>query len=96
MKLMAAKIRSFGFDWPGSELVEAYEVSSAQGVDLEATLHALEQGLSVYDDQLKDMRDYTGRWGAKVTGPQGEYVRKAAELRRGIATIKDVLAKLSP
>lgn len=95
MIIPAAKIRALGFDWPGSELVEAYEVGSAHGVDLEATLHALEQGLSVYDGQLKEMRDYTARWGAKVTGPQGEYVRKAAELRRGIATIKEVLAKIA-
>jgi len=96
VKLIAAQIRSLGFDWPGSELVEAYEVISEHGIDLEATLHALEQGLSVYDGELKDMREYTARWGAEVTGPQGEYVRKAADLRRGIATIKDVLAKLSP
>jgi hypothetical protein len=95
MILPAAKIRALGFDWPGSKDVEDYEVSSAQGVDLDATLHALEQGLSVYDGQLREMRDYSGRWGAKVTGPQGEYVRKAGELRRGIATIKGVLAKAS-
>ena len=49
----------------------------------------------MYDGELKDIRECTARWGAKVTGRQGEYVRKAAELRQGIATIKELLAKLS-
>jgi hypothetical protein len=95
MIVAPVKIRSLGFDWPGSKAVEEYEVSTAQGVDLDATLRSLEQGLSFYDGQLREIRDYAGRWNAEVTGPQGEYAAKAADLRRGIATIKEVLAKAS-
>lgn len=96
MIVTAAKIRSLGFDWPGSKAVEEYEVTDAQGIDLDATLQALEKGVSFYDGQLREMRDYAGRWNGEITGSQGEYAAKAADLRRGIATVKQLLAKTSP
>jgi hypothetical protein len=95
MIVSAAKIRSLGFDWPGSTAVAEYEVGAAEGIDLEATLRALEQGLSFYDGQLQEMRDFAGRWNGEISGPQGDYATKAADLRRGVATIKQVLAKSS-
>jgi hypothetical protein len=96
MIVTSAKIRSLGFDWPGSKTVEEYEVGANHGVDLEATLRALEQGLSFYDGQLREMRAFAGRWNGEISGPQGDYVAKAADLRRGIATVKQLLAKTSP
>lgn len=96
MIVTSAKIRSLGFDWPGSTAVAEYEVGAAEGVDLEATLRALEQGLSFYDGQLREMRDFAGLWNGEISGPQGDYTTKAADLRRGIATVKQLLARSSP
>jgi chromosome segregation ATPase len=94
----AAKIRALGVDWPGSKTVEDYAVISAEGVDLGATLHALEQSLSFCERELSEMyafqRKYNADWN-DVTDHREDYSVRAAELRRGIATIKEVLEKIA-
>jgi len=98
MIISAAKIRALGVDWTGSKAVEDCEVASTQGIDLDATLLALEQSLSFYERELSEMyafqRKYNADWN-DVTDHREDYSVRAAELRRGIATIKEVLAKVA-
>jgi hypothetical protein len=95
MKLTRAKIRSLGFDWPGSEAVKRYEVRSFLRIDLDATLRALEQGLSFYDGQLSEMRAFQRTWNADwndVTDHREDYNLRAIELRDAIRKLREIIA----
>jgi len=97
MIISAAKIRALGVGWPGSKAVEAYAVVSPEGIDLDATLRALEQSLSFYERELSAMyafqRQHNADWN-DVTDHREDYSVRTSELRQGIATIKEVLARL--
>jgi hypothetical protein len=92
----AEEIRRRGFEWPGSELVDAYVIESEGELDLAATLAGLRQALGVYQRELDGMhafqQNHNAVW-SDVTDRRGELAKQVEELRRGIRVMEAVIEK---